>query len=249
MTILDTIDGLDGFATGLVLDHEELRLARSLIEEQWRAVLEEQGGGSPADLAASTIDRYHALRLPVPHADLWPKRVRMLPPAAVEAILRMSMFQRLAREFGRFAVSDEEGIGRENIYWRLVRPGEASDVGPLHADRWFWELGHGTTPAGMRRIKLWVAVVCEPGRSGLRVVPGSHRRRWSYHGEWRDGRLKPRIDGDESTLGARLLTTSPGEAIVFHDGLLHGGALNRGSATRVSFELTLFVPGSPTMVP
>ena len=29
-------------------------------------------------------------------------------------------------------VSDEDNLGRPNIYWRLVRPGYAQDVGPLH---------------------------------------------------------------------------------------------------------------------
>ena len=117
----------------------------------------------------------------------------------------------------------------------------ANDTGPVHADRWFWELGHGATPPGVERVKVWVAVITEPGLSGLQLLPGSHRRTWRYHGEMRDGFVKPTIDEDVESLGLQLVPTSPGDAVVFNDGLLHGGGSSRGACTRVSFEFTMFV--------
>ena len=112
---------------------------------------------------------------------------------------------------------------------------------PLHADAWFWELGHGATPAGAARVKVWLAIVTEPGLSGLRIVSGSHRREWRFHGEHRHGFVKPQIDEDENELNPQLVPMSPGDAIVFNDRLLHGGAVNQGQKTRVSLEFTMFV--------
>jgi ectoine hydroxylase-related dioxygenase (phytanoyl-CoA dioxygenase family) len=117
----------------------------------------------------------------------------------------------------------------------------ASDTGPVHADRWFWDLGHGATPPGVERVKVWVAVVTEPGLSGLRVLRGSHLREWRYHGEPRDGFVKPAIDEDVDALGLDLVRTEPGDAVVFNDALLHGGGESLGAWTRVSFEMTMFV--------
>ena len=95
----------------------------------------------------------------------------------------MSLLKQLTSEFGEFQISAEDGSDWEEIYWRIVRPHEPSDVGPLYADRWFWDLGHGTIPTDKERVKVWIAIVAEPGLSGLRVVPGSHLRDWRYHGE------------------------------------------------------------------
>ena len=44
--------------------------------------------------------------------------------------------------FGEFLISDivygnTIVEGQQEIYWRIVRPGVPSDVGPLHADRLF----------------------------------------------------------------------------------------------------------------
>jgi len=153
----------------------------------------------------------------------------------------MSLLRQLTDAVGEFQISAEDGSDWEEIYWRLVRPHEPSDVGPLHADRWFWDLGDGTTPAGRERLKVWIAIVAEPGLSGLRGVPGSHLRDWRYHGETRDGKTKPQIDEDETELNPQLLPTGAGDAVVFHDRLLHGGAVGSGLLTRVSIEFTMFV--------
>jgi len=219
---------------------------RGLIERQW---LENIGRHAPehvAEFERLGLPRYHEVAHLLDHASAWPKAVRILPAEAVEMIRRTSLVAALEAGFGPFAISDEEGLGREEVYWRLVRPDQPGDTGPIHADRWFWDLGHGTTPAGTERVKVWVAVVCEPGLSGLQVVPGSHRRSWRYHGERRGGKMKPQIDEDVEALGASLVSTVPGDAVVFHDDLLHGGGMSRGRSTRISFEFTMFVQEQAT---
>lgn len=238
--IARAVRGEAGFSLALQLAPDELARLRELVEAQWLGVIGRQAPESVAAFRAAGIAHYHEHAARLPHATLWPKAARILPRAAAAEIRAMAFMEDLAGAFGPFTISDEDEVGWQEIYWRLVRPGQPGDMGPLHADRWFWDLGHGTTPAGRERIKVWVALVTEPGRSGLRVVPGSHRREWRFHGEPRDGRLKPQIDEDEEALGATLLATEPGDAVVFHDALLHGGAPNRGTLTRVSFEFTLF---------
>ncbi len=58
--------------------------------------------------------------------------------------------------------------------------------------------------------------------------------------------LKPQIDEDESKFETQLLPLRPGATIVFHDKLLHRGALNVGHHTRVSLEFTMFVKKQPS---
>ena len=235
------LPGADGFVTGLCLTAGELQRVKASIERQWLATLRQQAPALAGRFEQVGIARYHELAHLVDHAALWPKQARILPPDAAAEIRRTSLLQQLEAEFGPFSISNEEQVGWDEITWRIVRPGQAADMGPLHADAWFWDLGHGAVPPDQERVKVWVAVVAEPGRSGLRLVPGSHRRRWRYHGERRHGMLKPQLDEPEEDLDIQLIATRPGDAVIFHDRLLHGGALNRGAVTRISFELTLFV--------
>jgi hypothetical protein len=239
--MLARVFGESGFSTDLALNNGELEYLRSVVSSQW---LDTIGGSYPAlrrDFERIGIERYHELADLVDHKALWPKTSRLLPEHAVRHMQTMGFFRALEDSFGDIAISDEEPIGWPAVYWRLVRPLAASDYGPLHADAWFWELGNGVTPQGRIRVKVWIPLYVQPGLNGLRVVPGSHRQTWRYHGEMRDGYRKPCLDEDEESMSADLLPTAPGRAVVFHDLLIHGGAYNRAENTRVSMEFTLFV--------
>ena len=229
-----------GSATSLRFMPDELTRIRDLIRAQWLARIWQMAPRVAPEFEAIEMDRYHEQAHLIDHKAAWPKIERILDDEAVAAIRDMSVFRRLEKEFGTFSISNEEEWRREEIYWRLVRPNNTDDVGPLHADEWFWNLGHGKMPPGHRRIKVWIAVYCERGKSGFRFVPGSHRRNWRYHGEQRDGFIKPQIDEPEEELEVRIFESDPGQLIVFHDRMLHGGAVG-GARTRVSLEFTMLV--------
>ncbi len=241
VSLKDKLDGDAGFSLDLKLSAEELQTIKAFIEAHWLECLKKIAPNHWESFAGVGIERYHEFSHVFDHAKVWPKLVRILSQKAIDAFRSTSLFKKLEDTYGKFGISDEENIGREEIYWRLVRPHELSDVGPLHADAWFWNLGHGTMPANAKRVKVWVAICCEPGLNGLRIVPGSHQRTWKYTGEYRDGFTKPQFDETQVDLPIKLAYTEPGSAVVFNDLLLHGGAVNKGNFTRVSVEFTMFV--------
>jgi hypothetical protein len=242
LAIADAVFGDAGVTTQLKMSAAELAEFRGLITDHWLTRIGELYPASIVDeFRAAGLAGYHRLTDRVDHKALWPKTARLLPPAAVKAIRQMKFMEILADEFGPFGISNEEEIYSEELYWRIVRPQMASDIGPVHADAWFWELGHGAMPENTVRVKVWIPFYCEPGMNGLKVLPGSQRQHWPYHGELRDGFVKPQIDFDERSVPMQLLNIEPGNLVVFHDKLLHGGALNTGSTTRVSAEFTMFV--------
>ncbi len=234
------LEGPEGFNTELRFAADELEMVRSLIKAQYLQRIEESGAGRSKLFASLEMNRYHEQCNILDHKTMWPKSKRILGSEAVKAIRQTSLIKALEGEFGPFVISGEDGIEKEEVYWRLVRPNCATDVGPLHADNWFWALGHGTTPAGHQRVKVWVSIYSEAGQNGFKYVAGSHQKEWRYHGVTRDGFIKPQIDEDESMLDVEIFRSDPGQAIVFHDKLLHGGAAG-GNTTRVSLEFTMFV--------
>jgi hypothetical protein len=234
MGIHDALTAGPGYYLGQRLTGAELRTLRGLIEGQYLERLRALDPALADEAAGLGIENYHRAQHRLDHGSVWPKQSRILPAECVGVLKEMAFYRAMVDEFGDVAVSDDE------LNWRLVRPGAADDVGPVHADGWFWDLGHGRLPEGYDRFKIWIPIVTEPGHNGLSVLPHSHRRPWRHHTEHRHGILKPVIDENVEELGLQLLPLAAGEMVLFHDRLLHGGAVNRGSRCRVSLELTIF---------
>ena len=242
------VHGEAGFSI-LPLPPSDLSQIQRMVQRHWLSTIQKHHPEHSQVFESAGIQDYHLHSSLLPHGSIWSKLNRILPAADVTAIRDMEFFKVLKKNFGDFTISDEENVGHEEIYWRIVRPYQPQDIGPMHADSWFWDLGHGQTPPGTERVKVWIPLFCEPGANGLEVVPGSHLKTWKYHGEMKGTFVKPVFDEDRSTLNINLLATKPGDAVVFNDKLLHGGALNKGAKTRVSCEFTMFTAASARRVP
>ena len=79
-------------------------------------------------------------------------------------------------------ISDEENIGYPNVYWRCVRAGSPTDVGSVHADEWFWALGHGTIPSGYTRVKTIPIIQGE--QCGLTILSVPTKKTLIIHFLW-----------------------------------------------------------------
>ena len=115
------------------------------------------------------------------------------------------------------------------------------DVGPIHVDRWFWDINDNwLMPLGTkRRFKIWVSLHNEPHKSGLNVVTGSHLQDiYKYSIAQSGNKNKPIITTPITSSEITLIPSEPGDIILFDDSLLHGGAYNIGLYPRVSFEFT-----------
>lgn len=235
MGIHDALERGPGYTLEQRLRDHELRTLQQMISARYLAHL----GSLDANLAEEAerlgIANYHLLCGRLDHATAWRKQARVLPVDDIARIEAMGFCQAIAEEYGEYI------IYAEDLMWRLVRPGVNDDVGPIHADRWFWDLGMGDIPTGFSRFKIWIPIHAEPGRNGLSVKPYSQLRNdWKYHGEQRHGVTKPVLDENPADLNMELLPLAPGQMVMFHDGLLHGGVINKGTRCRVSLEMTIF---------
>jgi len=216
------------------LTADELELVRGMIIDQY---LERLGAVDPAlrtSAARIGIEKYHTQAIPFQHSSFWSKEKRVLGEWTAPILEGMAFFRRIR------ALLPSARIYPDDLMWRLVRPGAPDDVGPIHADKWFWDVGHGSLPPGTSRFKIWVAVYTEPGLNGLSVKPHSQTSdRWKHHFEFKHGKMKPVFDETPEELDMEVLPLKPGEMVFFNDALLHGGIINRATTCRVSIELTV----------
>jgi Phytanoyl-CoA dioxygenase (PhyH) len=236
------VHGAPGYALGSITP-SELATLRAHIREQWLYRLQLVAPEHVSKFHAVSMDQYHTVSDLVDHAQIWPKTSRVLPESAIRSVRAMSFFKKLESEFGEITIGDEENFGWENITWRLVRP-KQKDVGPIHADEWFYEVRPTQKKhTGRIPVKIWMAVYCNAGKNGLRLVEGSHRRGdiYKYRSEIRNNLAVPVFDGAEENLPLTIPATNPGDFIVFNHFLLHGGVWNNENTTRVSIDFTIFV--------
>ena len=234
---LTQVNGENGYYSGHKATEQDLQELRQIVKDHFLHSIRHDFPNLIAAFEDSPLTDYHQRQSNIPHANYWTKNRRILPVDLLSKFKGTQLYQWLSRAFNIASITGEDGILDEEVYWRLVRPQETSDVGPLHADAWFWEAGSQTIPEGMERVKVWIPIYSEPGVSGFLYIPGSHKRTIPYHKEYKHGKWKPVIDIDIRH-EARVYDGVPGQPIVFHDKLIHGGS-SAGTKTRVSLEFTL----------
>lgn len=236
-----------GFVIERLLSDSELFELRSRINEQIRRVLKQfdPEAASLLDKSDDPLRRYHEIGRRDKHGSSWIKANRLLSEVDAEWLENTKGISQLRSSLGAARISDEEGIGRSNYYWRLTRPWVEDDVGPVHRDEWFWLLNKDFNEdlAGLQRVKVWIAIQTEPGKNGLLVQPESQQREdLEWEGRVSESIIKPVLLTNIEPDSMKLLDTPPGFGVIFHDRLLHGGALNQADECRCSIEFTMLVP-------
>ena len=233
-----------GFTLEHKLSEKELEFFRNSISSQWIAKIFESNPflGKKIKESSISIENYHLISNDLEHSKIWNKSSRILNEEFVNWFLKSDFANLLEKKFGKFIISDEDNLGFSNIYWRLVRPKQPEDIGPLHRDSWFWELNDNFPKPNndFYRLKVWIPIYTEIGLNGLLVEPFSQfRENIKWNGEKRHGIKKPLLITPLSNLYPVLIKSEPGNAVIFNDNLIHGGALNNGSKCRVSVEFTM----------
>jgi hypothetical protein len=248
--VLSEVFETPGFSNALTISSDEVECFRLAISRQWLGAIRRDYPQYAEQFEALGIARYHELAHLLDHSRLWNKSNRCLPQEDVQALKKLNFLVDLKKVFGEFALSsvayDNEIVeDQEEIYWRLVRPHQPGDVGPLHADKWFHEM-LGMQGRAMAQdsytLKVWTPIYCEPGKNGLLIVPDSHKRTWRHSTTLVNGVPKPVFEDQADPV---LVSTPPGNMLIFPEETLHGGALNQGDETRVSCEITLVFKHNP----
>src|SRR3989338_6470262 len=138
--LLAAVNREKGYSLNLKLSTDELEIIRKMIRIQWLYRLQLLVPRNLYQFDEMGIERYHELSHLIDHENAWVKHARVLPQEAIAIIRNMDFFKKLEREFGQVGIGDEEYFKRENMSWRLVRPGN-KDIGSIHADKWFWDIG------------------------------------------------------------------------------------------------------------
>lgn len=231
-SLRDQVLGSPGYSTDLHLLPRELSLMRDIVEIQRMR----------REAAATTHEERYGRK-----AD------RLFGPEAVACVAEFQFLRHIGYEFGAWRMTPVIYEGkidrsREEVYWRIVRPNEPGDVGGMHADSWY--LDHFADDEGPliaegeRTLKCWIPLECEAGSNGLAVVPDSHFTHWRTITEFAESLARPNISIPPAEQPpSKLLNTPPGNVVLFGDRLLHEGVVNRGTAPRISCEITLVIRG------
>lgn len=240
-TGIKSVESTSGYYSANFLNKSELMQLKNEIRQQYEKILIDYYPELGKKYLKFGMQDYHDWSHLVNHSNIWPKKNRILPRKSVMVLRETLFFKSLEKIFGNIEISNEEQIEEEEIYWRLVRPNEKKDVGPKHADSWFWTCKNSESQSvDFVRLKIWLSILGEPDTSGFVFSPGSHKKNLAFKIERRDGKLKPKPSPDVAGLEFVNLRCPEGSGILFHDSLVHGGEPGF-LKTRVSLECTLLI--------
>lgn len=221
----------EGFSQLGVLAPEEVALALSILQRHVSALIPTSGEADILCPKFASSDSGANLRRD--------KALRILTQELASEFMALDGIRRLRVYFKGFTLANvtygERIIERrDEVYFRVVRPNEASDVGPLHRDQWFNEI-YTPDSAHLSSFKVWIALNCPPG-SELQFVPLAMDEAWTYEVIDTPNGPRPRgkVPATVSVLQPRLRA---GDALIFDPFTLHKGAINPGPENRVSVEL------------
>lgn len=235
--MIKEIDGENGFYDKLIINENEFKIIKNIINKSYLKVI------SKIALKETRIENY----INIIHKDkkidnkLWTKRNRILQNKDVNKIKELSFFKELEKNFGKIIITNEENIEEEEMYWRIVRPENmdgGSDVGPAHADSWFWNKAEDITEK--RRIKIWISIIGDEDNCGFKFILGSHKKKWNFETQLVEGKIKPKLNLNLEKEKFDLLKTKSGGTIIFNDDLIHGGYALKNKM-RVSLEWTMLI--------
>jgi hypothetical protein len=209
----------------------EIEQVLKLVETQYVSVVREF-----CDSSVHPLFDYARNPPKLEHQRVWSKTNRLLPESAVKTFESLEFVDQIRKCMGDFQVTDEENIGFGNVYFRLARPGRHEDVGPPHADSWFWEISGKSTGT---RFKVWIPLWPTVGSPAFRFVPSSHlfKDKFRYEVVSKHGSQKPQIVKEIPEELYHFHGSRSGVPILFHDDLIHGGVV-LNEDLRISIEFT-----------
>jgi hypothetical protein len=193
------------------------------------------------------LGQYHAQVSDEQHRIMGTKHNRILKAENADKVLAFSSIKSFQSQLPGYSPTavvygELQKELRPEVYFRVVRPGKASDVGAAHCDRWFNEL-YKADFLGSISYKMWISVQTSSGLNGLYIYPGSTTHGLAYKAIATPDGPRPTPDFDLSEIGAEeLMPAKPGDAIIFNDRVFHKGAVNAADTTRVSVEITMCKP-------
>ena len=178
------------------------------------------------------------------HKRIWTRNNRIASDKLIYYLKNKSLiFKILKKEFGDVKFSQKVDKKNPDSYWRLVRPNKFNDVGPIHADEWFWEANKWKFPKNKKIFKVWMLLSNNLDK-GLCVIPSSHiKKNWIYKKVHKDGIFKPIFNKVKNSYKIKNLNTPKGKILIFNYGLLHSGLINKSDETRISLEFSLYYKG------
>ena len=133
--IKEIIDNKKGYLVEKINNEDEFNNIKNLIVEIYQKEIQQY---TKNQKIINYIENYHLIKLDEKtHKKIWTREKRRAPKKLLKILMKTDFYSRIKKEFGKLKFSDMVEKGKPDVFWRLVRPREKNDVGPIHADSWF----------------------------------------------------------------------------------------------------------------
>ena len=150
------------------------------------------------------------------------------PPQVPASLYAACVDEAIARILRQGGLASPEFLSVKTV----VKDAERRFASPWHQDRPYW--------GGQDKYSLWIALDdCSPANGCLRVIPASHRNGYIEHDHSDENKFPNRLDSNAyHEADAVDVCIKAGDAVLFHDCLLHASYPNSNLEERWSLIAT-----------
>ena len=228
----------EGYIISKLFDDNELTALYDLICSRVNERLQAEG----FDFQVRDLSTFHTLDVPEDvHKKIFGPNYRYLdvPPILVKALLGPTVREIAEAFWGHSNICLLDLVNGETAEntcgFRVIRP-HSKDVSGIHSESSY----------GIHPITVWMPVLGFDERYTLKISPRSHAVKHPAEMIEKVPGFMARPYKDEYLKNFQFYRPNmrPGEAIVFHPDLIHGGSANLGDLTRVSIEVRIYPEGT-----
>jgi hypothetical protein len=223
-----------GYASGSILDSEDLKKAQEIISLHISKLNNE-------NISFEDILLYKAKGLEDIAIN---KSKRIFTTEDAKIFLSLPTVKSLISEFPLLKVSNAldpiKGlISTPEVYFRIVRPNTGGNPSAGHIDFWYddlYKLEMNVRP----RLKVWISLFTEPGKNGLLLKSKKDSAGFHYNTIQTSFGPRPSMIEPPDISSYDFPFIMPGDGVIFDcESVLHLGAPNNGQLARVSVEIAL----------
>lgn len=228
-----------GFFVENVFSKKDLLIIKKIIKQKLLKNIKNNFPKQIEFFKKLDLSQYHKRSDLIEHEKIMSRDHRLLSQNEVNIFFELDGIKKLKKSFKNFTITNEINQKQPEIVWRMVRPNKKNDVGPLHADSWFFDLNGWKIKNKKQLIKVWTLIEGDKKSSGLKVIPNSHKMPKPEYSSKDDFIKKPLIDEKKFDEELSFAHMEKGQSLIFHHDLIHGGEYSKESSTRISIEFTL----------
>lgn len=187
------------------------------------------------------LENYHNYFSEEIHNSIWNKENRIFSYKFIHSEKIMNWLKKICSIKYNYTVLDIEKIGYPEVYFRIVRPNQDTDISGLHTDGSFYSITNNVEKIIWANwVKVWCPILFESKENNLGFFPESLNHNLKFIPLISKDKVRPKLLLNNFDKNNAIFAASDiGDVVYFSPDILHCAINKNSKYTRISIEFAI----------